>query len=65
MQNGYDATLCFIIQRDDCDYFKPSNVDQFYYAALKKAKIRNKTEWTGFLDEMTIKDESRITAEKI
>lgn len=38
VQNGYDATLCFIIQRDDCDYFKPSNVDQFYYAALKKAK---------------------------
>jgi len=34
-------------------------------AALKKAKIRNKTEWTGFLDEITIKDESRITAEKI
>ena len=34
-------------------------------AALKKAKIRNKTEWTGFLDEITIKDESSITAEKI
>jgi len=38
IQNGYDATLYFIVQRDDCDYFKPSNVDQFYYEALKQAK---------------------------
>ena len=34
-------------------------------AALKNAKIRNRTEWTGFLEEITIKDESSITAENI
>jgi sugar fermentation stimulation protein A len=37
VNNGYDASLYFIIQRDDCDYFKPSNIDEFYYNALKKA----------------------------
>jgi len=53
VQNGYDATLCFIVQREDCDYFKPSNVDQFYYTALQKAKnngvniIAIKVRWTN------------------
>ena len=29
-----------IVQREDCDYFKPSNVDQFYYSNFyKKQKI--------------------------
>ena len=52
VKNGYDASLYFIVQRDDCDYFKPSNVDQFYYEALKKAKNNGvnikaiKVEWT-------------------
>jgi sugar fermentation stimulation protein A len=36
-KNNYDASLYFIIQRDDCNYFKPSNIDTFYYEALKKA----------------------------
>ena len=37
VSNGYDASLYFIIQRNDCDYFKPSNVDQFYSKELKAA----------------------------
>ena len=36
-KNNYDASLYFIIQRDDCDYFKPSDIDTFYYDALIKA----------------------------
>ena len=36
-KNNYEASLYFIIQRDDCDYFKPSNIDTFYYEALIKA----------------------------
>lgn len=53
VQNGYDASLYFIVQRDDCMYFKPSNVDQFYYEALKKAYNNGvnikaiKVEWTA------------------
>ena len=52
VNNDYEASLYFIIQRDDCEYFKPSNVDQFYYSAIKKA-INNgvnvkaiKVKWT-------------------
>ena len=26
-----------MVQRNDCDYFKPSDVDQFYYKELKEA----------------------------
>lgn len=53
IKNGYDASLYFIIQRDDCDYFKPSNVDQFYYTALKNAYNNGvnikaiKVQWTS------------------
>lgn len=36
-KNGYDASLYFMIQRNDCDYFKPSDVDQFYSKELKQA----------------------------
>lgn len=51
--NGYDATLYFIVQRNDCDYFKPSDVDTFYYDAIKKAYKNGvsikaiKVEWTN------------------
>lgn len=51
--NNYDASLYFIIQRNDCDYFKPSDVDQFYSEAIKKAKKNNvnikaiSVEWTA------------------
>lgn len=38
IKNNYDASLYFIIQRNDCEYFKPSNIDQFYKKALEKAK---------------------------
>ena len=34
-KNNYDASLYFIVQRDDCDYFKPSDVDQFYSKELE------------------------------
>jgi len=34
-------------------------------AELKKANIRNKTEWTGFLDEITITEDDRIIKEKM
>ena len=40
-KNNYDASLYFIIQRNDCDYFKPSDIDTFYYEALKKAISEN------------------------
>ena len=40
-KNNYDASLYFIVQRDDCDYFKPSEIDTFYYEALKKAIDNN------------------------
>ena len=36
-KNNYDASLYFIVQRDDCDYFKPSDVDQFYSKELEIA----------------------------
>jgi len=35
--NNYEASLYFIVQRDDCDYFKPSDVDQFYSKELQLA----------------------------
>ena len=38
--------------------------DQKRVETPKKAKIKNKTEWTGFFVEITIKDESRRIAEK-
>ena len=53
VQNGYDASLYFIVQRNDCMYFKPSNVDMFYYNALKKAHNNGvnikaiKVQWTS------------------
>ena len=37
VSNHYDASIYFIIQRNDSDYFKPSNVDQFYSKELKSA----------------------------
>ena len=36
-ENDIDASLYFIVQRNDCDYFKPSDVDQFYSKELKDA----------------------------
>jgi DNA-binding sugar fermentation-stimulating protein len=36
-KNNIDASLYFMIQRSDCDYFKPSDVDQFYQKELKEA----------------------------
>ena len=38
-KNNIDASLYFIVQRNDCDYFKPSDVDQFYKKELKEAII--------------------------
>ena len=52
-KNDYDASLYFIVQRNDCMYFKPSNVDEFYYNALKKAHNNGvnikaiKVDWTS------------------
>lgn len=37
INDDYDASIYFIVQRDDCDYFKPSNKDKFYYKALQEA----------------------------
>tara|TARA_B100001175_G_C19489848_1_gene631992 strand:+ start:892 stop:1713 length:822 start_codon:yes stop_codon:yes gene_type:complete len=36
-ENDIDASLYFMVQRNDCDYFKPSDVDQFYSKELKDA----------------------------
>jgi len=33
-----NTSLYFIVQRDDCEYFKPSNKDQFYKECLKEHK---------------------------
>ena len=37
INDGYDASIYFIVQRNDCEYFKPSNKDRFYYKALQDA----------------------------
>ena len=38
IKEDYDASIYFIVQRNDCDYFKPSRKDKFYYDAIKKAQ---------------------------
>lgn len=35
-EKNISTSLYFIVQRNDCEYFKPSNKDQFYYEALKQ-----------------------------
>lgn len=35
-EKNIDTSLYFIVQREDCEYFKPSRKDQFYFEALKK-----------------------------
>lgn len=37
-EQNINTSLYFIVQRDDCDYFKPSYKDQFYTEAIKKNK---------------------------
>ena len=38
IKEDYDATIYFVVQRSDCEYFKPSRKDKFYYEAIKKAQ---------------------------
>jgi sugar fermentation stimulation protein A len=38
IKEDYDATIYFVVQRNDCEYFKPSRKDKFYYDAIKKAQ---------------------------
>tara|TARA_B100001094_G_scaffold185963_1_gene180150 strand:- start:1193 stop:2035 length:843 start_codon:yes stop_codon:yes gene_type:complete len=38
IKDDYDASIYFIVQRNDCDYFKPSRKDKFYYEAILKAQ---------------------------
>lgn len=37
-EKNIDTSLYFIVQRNDCEYFKPSNKDKFYYETLKNNK---------------------------
>ena len=38
INDDYDASIYFVVQRNDCNYFKPSKKDKFYYEAIKKAE---------------------------